>query len=160
MKSFTQFLTEEDFTYTTDQNKTDDHVKSYVKSYIDQPKVSLSKNGVDVGGSLKQSHTSKFTLDDSGEIIVNIDLTKFVEGFVNYMINKMINEDVIDIISAEFDSSINPQGSNIQAVVKYVFKFVAGTYTGQGEVDISGISKDGEINDPQLKFNCNWKQAK
>lgn len=151
-------MLEQDFTYTTDQNKTDDHVKRFVKPYIDQPSVELQDNAVTVSGDLLSKYADKLSIDEeTNQFVVNVDMTKFAEGFVNYMITKMIDQTVMTITNPEFESTTNSQGSSTQAVATYTFKFSAGKYFGSGNLSISGIVKDGKANDCQLIFNCFWK---
>lgn len=162
MKSFEQYLQEanEDFTYTTEQNKTDDHVKGYVRAYIEHPKVELSKNGVDVNGELKSKYESKLSIDDEDKIVVNVDLTKFAEGFVNDIVGKMIDQSVVNIANNEFESATASKGSKTQSIVTYNFDFDADDFSGDGTLAISGIVKDGSIESPVLNFTCQWKQIK
>ena len=162
MKSFEQYLQEanEDFTYTTEQNKTDDHVKGYVRAYIDQPKVELGENGVDVNGELKSKYESKLSIDDEDKIVVNVDLTKFAEGFVNDIVGKMIDQSVVNITNNEFESTIASKGSKTQSIVTYDFDFEADDFTGEGTLTISGIVNKDTIETPILNFTCQWKQIK
>ena len=162
MKSFEQYLQEanEDFTYTTEQNKTDEHVKGYVRAYIEHPKVELSKNGVDVNGELKSKYESKLSIDDEDKIVVNVDLTKFAEGFVNDIVGKMIDQSVVNIANNEFESATASKGSKTQSIVTYNFDFDADDFSGDGTLAISGIVKDGSIESSVLNFTCQWKQIK
>lgn len=162
MKSFEQYLQEanEDFTYTTEQNKTDDHVKGYVRAYLEHPKVELSKNGVDVNGELKSKYESKLSIDDEDKIVVNVDLTKFAEGFVNDIVGKMIDQSVVNIANNEFESTIASKGSKTQSIVTYDFDFEADDFTGEGTLTISGIVNKDTIETPILNFTCQWKQIK
>lgn len=162
MKSFEQYLQEanEDFTYTTEQNKTDDHVKGYVRAYIEHPKVELSKNGVDVNGELKSKYESKLSIDDEDKIVVNVDLTKFAEGFVNDIVGKMIDQSVVNIVNNEFESTIASKGSKTQSIVTYDFDFGADDFTGEGTLTISGIVNKDTIETPILNFTCQWTHIK
>lgn len=160
MKSFKQFLREDDFTYTTDQNKTDEHVKSFVSPYIDHPQIELSKNGVSVKGSLKPQHIKAFELNDDDTINVDIRLTEFVEGFVTNIVGKMISRDIVTIASSDFDCTTIPNGTRTQTIVKYSFRFNASKFTGQGTIVVSGFVHDQSIASPLIDFNCNWKETK
>ncbi len=162
MKSLEQYLREanEDFTYTTEQNKTDEHVKGFVRAYIDQPKVELGENSVDVDGNLKSKYADRLTIDDDGKIVVNVDLTKFIEGFVNDVVGKMIDQSVVDLSTSEIESATASKGSNAQAIITYNFDFDADDFSGDGTLAISGIVKDGSIESPVLNFTCQWKQIK
>lgn len=162
MKSFEQYLQEanEDFTYTTEQNKTDDHVKGYVRAYIEQPKVELGENSVDVDGELKSKYEGKLSIDEENKIIINVDLTKFVEGFVNDVVGKMIDQSVVNITNSEFESTIASKGSKTQSIVTYEFNFDADDFSGDGTVIISGVVEDDAIKAPVLNFTCQWKQTK
>lgn len=162
MKSFEQYLREanEDFTYTTEQNKTDEHVKGFVRAYIDQPKVELGENSVDVDGKLKSTYENKLSVDDDDKIVVNVDLTKFVEGFVNDIVGKMIDQSVVNLSTSEIESTTTSKGSKTQSVVTYDFDFDADDFAGEGTLTISGIVNKDTIETPILNFTCQWKQIK
>ena len=159
MLNFLQFLNEADYTYTTDQNKTDEHVKQYVKDVIDKPQVELEKNGVTIAGELNSKFNRYIQLTDKG-IQITSDITKQLTSIASDLLSKMVDSKVVQIRSTDSDNDSVPQGDKTNYILTIKFECSGSSFTGIVEITISWLGNvDDELKSSDkcdITIKGNW----
>lgn len=169
MRTFLQYLKEVDdregdFTYTTDQGKTDEHVKGFVKNEIDKPQVELQENGVTVSGTLNSKYNRYIQITEDG-IAITSDLSKQVTAVVTDLVSKMLDENVVKIRANSTEQDAVPQGSKTNYVLTIVFECDGSGFSGDVAVTLSYLGKETadqlDSGDKcSINIECKWTVTK
>ena len=141
MLTFLQYLAEaekQDYTYTTEQGKTDEHVKQFVKDYIDKPSVELEDNGVTITGQLNSKYNEYIQLTDDG-IQATSDLSKQLTAIVSDLMSKMLDNKVVRIRAKDTEQDAVPQASKTNYILTTNFECSGSNFNGIVKVTVSWL---------------------
>lgn len=169
MIKFLQFINEaNDFTYTTDQGKTDQHVKGFVSDFIKNPQVELddSGNGVSVTGSLVSSYNKLINVDVyNKQIAITSDLSKLLTSIVSNLVTNMTDQSVVSIKATDTDGDAIPQGDTVNYTLTVMFTFDGDKFDGTANVTLNTLSDtDSNItlsssDKCNISLNCEWRES-
>lgn len=172
MLKFLQFINEADqaegdFTYTTKQGKTDEHVKGFVKNVIKAPKIELSDNGVSITGRLEPKYNKYITVDVANkQIAATSDLSKQITAIVTQLIADMTDQSVVRIKATKTDGDAIPQSNKTNYTITINFEFDGDDFDGKVDVTLNCLMKTPDENvtlsqDDQcdIAINCSWHEA-
>lgn len=153
---FSQFLAEDDFTYTTEQDKTEQHVRRYVAEYIRDPKIELQPNGVSVTGAPKQNIARYVTVSGSADgIAVTTELGNVVMKMVNSIISDMIDQPLNSLKVVDSESNSSP-GEPSAVSVTMQCSFRTADFAGQVDISINGTYDSEQVSNLSIDFNGEW----
>lgn len=173
MLTFLQYLQETDendaqgdFTYTTKQGKTDDHVKGFIKGEISNPKIELSDNGVSIDGVLDSKYNKYINIDTVGkQITATSDLSKQLTSIVSDLISKMTDQSVVQIRATSTKGDAIPQGSKTNYTLMIKFEFDGDDFDGTVDITLNTLSNTKEnvslerIDKCDISIDGRWREA-
>ena len=169
MLKFLQYITEaDDFTYTTKQGKTDQHVKQFVKGTIKNPQVELddSGNGVIVTGTLDSKFNKYINVDTANkQIAATSDLSKQLTSIVSELTTNMTDQSVVRVRATDTDGDAVPQGSKTNYTLTVNFEFDGDKFDGTSVVTLNTLSKTQENitlekdDDCDISIDCQWRES-
>ena len=162
MRTLRQFL--EDFVYTTDQNKTDDHVKQIVKPFIKNPQVELADNGCNVTGELADDLRKIVTTNPTNEgIAVTSEITTKLKQILDQFLQTMLDQRYVNLKFEQTESKMYPASGNKQTkMINCDYDFTCDEFIGQGTITIDRVGKpdmsDNKYNEYKyhLTINASW----
>lgn len=157
MRSLSQFL--EDFVYTTQQNKTDQHVKNFVKNYIKQPEVELYKNGVLVHGVLDKSFEKDITFNSVNKgIAITTTVTKDLEKIVTEFVGNMVDDRYVDMKVKDTKSETFPEDDDtINKTVTSSYGFTSESFLGTSDITFEAIvDKENKVKSYGCTIQAKW----
>lgn len=133
-------LFEDDYVYTTDQQKTDDHVKQFVRQYISNPKVDLKANGLVVSGKAKSTLRDSVSVDgfDDG-IAITTKLSNKIIGIVSDLIDNMIDQSPSKVATDRTKSKSIPIRNQLNKSCQFDITFVSDDYNGKIVVTLQTV---------------------
>ena len=168
MLKFLQFINEADgdFTYTTDQGKTDDHVKGFVKDVIKSPQIELSDNGVIINGRLESKYNKFVNIDTANkQIAMTSDLSKQLTSIVSDLITKMTDQSVVRVRAKDTQGDAVPQGNKTNYALTVNFEFDGDKFDGTVDVTLNTLSNTQENialkqdDKCDISLDCKWRES-
>ena len=168
MLKFLQYINEADgdFTYTTDQGKTDDHVKGFVKDVIKSPQIELSDNGVIINGRLESKYNKFVNIDTANkQIAMTSDLSKQLTSIVSDLITKMTDQSVVRVRAKDTQGNAVPQGNKTNYALTVNFEFDGDKFDGTVDVTLNTLSNTQENialesdDKCDISLDCKWRES-
>lgn len=168
MLKFLQYINEADgdFTYTTDQGKTDDHVKGFVKDAIKSPQIELSDNGVIINGRLESKYNKFVNIDTANkQIAMTSDLSKQLTSIVSDLITKMTDQSVVRVRAKDTQGDAVPQGNKTNYALTVNFEFDGDKFDGTADVTLNTLSNTQENialesdDKCDISLDCKWRES-
>lgn len=164
MRTLSQFL--EDFVYTTDQNKTDAHVKQIVKPFIKNAQVDLADNGCNVTGELAADLRKFVATNATNEgIAVTSEITTKLKQILDQFLQSMLDQRYVNLKFEQTESKAYPAtGGNQTKMINCDYNFVCDQFLGQGTITVDRIGKpdasDTDYNafKYHLTINASWSE--
>ena len=157
MRTLSQFL--EDFVYTTNQNKTDQHVKSFVKPYIKNPSIELFKNGVLVHGDLDKQYQKTITFNSINDgIAVTTSTTKAMEKIITEFVGNMVDDRYVDMSIKETESEAFPEDEQLtNKTIACTFGFTSESFLGTSTITFEAVvDKDDNVKSYGCTIQAKW----
>lgn len=155
-----------DFTYTTKQGKTDEHVKGFIKDVIKSPKVELSDNGVLITGKLHSKYNKYINIDMSNKQIASTsDLSKVLTSIISDLITNMTDQSVVRVKAIDTDGDAIPQGSKTNYTLTINFEFDGDQFDGTVDVTLNSLIKADENRTLErdekcdISLDCKWRES-
>jgi len=155
-------LNEEDYVYTTDQSKTIDHVKEYIKDSIKKEEIDLGKNSISVKGDLIDKFVKLITINvDNDQIAATKDLTDEIEAIVVKLLSNMLDQNLTKFETTNTTGNNTKNGDNIVYSLNLKQEFESDDYRGACETIINARAEqnDGESvspKEPNIIITSKW----